>query len=208
MTDLATSVSGLVSRTAMATGLLTVRRATVTDDSPLTVDFGDGTVIAGVPCAGGYGGPVGDIVLVLMDGAAPLVLESLVYPPWGTSWGKVVETHSTPGLTGITTITDVLTLNWTSMAGRIYTITTQMRVSMTGAGGTLAASITDASNVNLAQSDGVTITAAGNSATTHVTMYPRNPGAGVRADKLRVASTAAISTTGEVSAWVTDEGPG
>jgi hypothetical protein len=128
-------------------------------------------------------------------------------PAWNTAWGWKGETHSTPGLTNVTTITDVLTLNWTCIATRRYCIFSQGRATMTGAGGSVTMTITDSSNTNLAAQDSVTITAVNNTATMHPMMYPRTLSAGARADKIRLTSTAAVSTSGEWSVWVFDVGP-
>lgn len=56
-----------------------IRRATVTAISPFTILM-NGVSVVSPPRSPNYGPVVGDVVLVLMDGAAPYVLESMNRP--------------------------------------------------------------------------------------------------------------------------------
>lgn len=76
MSDIAAAQRAQIERALDGTGTTNLRRATVTDVSPFTISM-NGVSIASPPRSPRYGPVVGDTVLVLMDGAAPYVLEAI-----------------------------------------------------------------------------------------------------------------------------------
>jgi hypothetical protein len=81
--DLARTQAAQVDRNSVAPkDAFTTRRATVTSISPFTILI-NGVSVVSPPKSPGYYPLVGDIVLVLMDGSAPYVLESVNRAPNG-----------------------------------------------------------------------------------------------------------------------------
>jgi len=74
MSDLTSSFQDLAARSADSGGAYRIRRATVIATSPVTVQFADGTSIAGIPYLYSYYPILNDIVRVELDGPAPCIL--------------------------------------------------------------------------------------------------------------------------------------
>lgn len=184
-----------------------VRRATVTATTPLTIQFADGTTLASVPSVPTYGkGFVGDVVRVEFDGAAPLVLASLVTKPWAEPWGLVAQNHGTPGITGITTGTDVLAVSFTATAGRLLAWYVHINLKQNTGAGHQAVGIHDGAGF-INERTHIIAPAAGNFVTHAFSPYPR-AWSGSKTWNIRCSTSAnTCDTDGEASIYVVDVGP-
>lgn len=112
--DAAAAQTALVERAISQTGSADIRRATVTAISPFTISM-NGVSIPSPPKSPHYAPIVGDVVLVLMDGSAPYVLEAIsTTGGGGLVYSDAIITSSGPSAS--TTSRDVTLATFTSPA--------------------------------------------------------------------------------------------
>jgi hypothetical protein len=71
--------------------------------------------------------------------------------PWNMPWGYITQAETTGDITGITTIADVLTVNFTAVANRRYRITGDAQCTQRGGDGTSTLFLRNAANTILQQ---------------------------------------------------------